>query len=1186
MKLLPIVLLDLVLVAVLLLSPANCEVYYVTPDAAACPHGASPCLTLQEYVNNSSKFLPANLADIEFRFLSGEHSLSKPFVVQGGSRLTFRSANVASVWDSLDVRVKCKNGSYFHFDVATSLLIQGVEFRECGGGVRKGAFTLEVVQDLNVQDVEFVNSNFADIFASDSRGWYNMSNIVGKSMSNHSLGSHIHVEALTTFRVNLINVSLFTNSVDAIVISSNKYDNVSSVTLKNVTTTGNTMHCSVNLGVSFPIAVFGCNFSAHGSVSLCVNTSVSISVANSSFSGSKTGLELVLNPTKGESANQAATAFSNSTVDNCSFSNDGGPGALLITGPVNSNSVVKLINLDFMDNNSTTEFNIISGIVILVDLPLAEIRGLHFTNNRGTPLLLINTTMYAFGENLFIANRAVEGGGIAGSTLVLHNDSVMVFRDNLASNVGGAWYISSEDITLYPLGSNPACFISIYLPHTSPLDLNTLNVSVRFINNTARNGGNVLYGGNIDLCEFDDVSRSTFRYGSDLFSEESIFTYEPKSDWSRLASAPTRVCLCEHGVPNCTRYLYMQGTLYPGQSFPISVVTVGQQFGVVNGTVFGQLLPLANQSSSELDSLQRSQRVGQPECTSLNYSVRSQHPTETIVLTTSIVAVRFFDSPLDRSIIQNYTTFGHISHQLLSMPVFINISLLNCPLGFVLSEELLQCVCDPTIARNGLTCDIDIDNGTVERYGKVWVSFLTNRSTGQEGVVASRQCPNDYCIEAIQHVKLSDPDVQCNFNRSGILCGGCSPGLSLALGSDQCLKCSNVYIALFIPFAVSGVLLVLLIHVLDLTVAVGTINGLIFYANIVKSYELFFFVPGQTNILTVFISWVNLDLGIETCFFNGLDGYTKTWLQFAFPLYLWVLAGLIVFLSRFRKFAKVFAGNAVPVLATMFLLSFNKLFQIAITAHAFSFVTLDLPDGSTLTAWEFDANVLYLSGRHILLFVTSMLIFVLTGLPYLLVLLFYQCLLRVNHKRGCRWVFKLKPFFDANCGHLKDKHLYWVGVMLLARAALLLILVVMSSDGALISVAAVSTFLIVYSDSFMGHVYKHWMLSLLESSFFANLTILSVATYYAKLTRSSQAPVIYTSISIAFLEFAGIVCYHCYKRASTVLGIIRERIRHDYTEISGVDQLLDPSSTDHEVTHSEVHVRTAAVAFREPLLEN
>ena len=112
---------------------------------------------------------------------------------------------------------------------------------------------------------------------------------------------------------------------------------------------------------------------------------------------------------------------------------------------------------------------------------------------------------------------------------------------------------------------------------------------------------------------------------------------------------------------------------------------------------------------------------------------------------------------------------------------------------------------------------------------------------GTETVAASQYCPRNYCkVESIQ-LTLQDnasnrPDSQCNYRHSGILRGGCQPGLSLALGSEQCLHCSNVYIHLFyiVPFALAGVLLVLLIKLLNFTVSHGVINGLIFYAITLK----------------------------------------------------------------------------------------------------------------------------------------------------------------------------------------------------------------------------------------------------------------------------------------------------------------------------------------------------------------
>ena len=72
-------------------------------------------------------------------------------------------------------------------------------------------------------------------------------------------------------------------------------------------------------------------------------------------------------------------------------------------------------------------------------------------------------------------------------------------------------------------------------------------------------------------------------------------------------------------------------------------------------------------------------------------------------------------------------------------------------------------------------------------------------------------------------------------------------------------------------------------------------------------------------------------LGIETCFYNGLDAYVKTWLQFVFTLYIWFLVITIIVLSNYYTLAARLSGNAVQVLATLFLLSYAKLLRIIIT---------------------------------------------------------------------------------------------------------------------------------------------------------------------------------------------------------------------------------------------------------------
>ena len=133
---------------------------------------------------------------------------------------------------------------------------------------------------------------------------------------------------------------------------------------------------------------------------------------------------------------------------------------------------------------------------------------------------------------------------------------------------------------------------------------------------------------------------------------------------------------------------------------------------------------------------------------------------------------------------------------------------------------------------------------------------------------------------------MNETDKQCAYDRTGLLCGGCQSELSLVLGSSQCKQCSNSCLSLLIVFAVAGIALVVLLLACNLTVAMGTINGLIFYANIIAVDRSVFFPSGDTNILTVFIAWLNLDLGIESCFYDGMEAYGRMWLQFVLIPYI------------------------------------------------------------------------------------------------------------------------------------------------------------------------------------------------------------------------------------------------------------------------------------------------------------
>ena len=157
-------------------------------------------------------------------------------------------------------------------------------------------------------------------------------------------------------------------------------------------------------------------------------------------------------------------------------------------------------------------------------------------------------------------------------------------------------------------------------------------------------------------------------------------------------------------------------------------------------------------------------------------------------------------------------------------------------------------------------------------------------------------------------------------------------------------------------------------YILNLTVATGTINGLVFYANIVQASQGSFGVSAYGNRITsVFIAWLNLDFGFETCLYNGLDVYTKTFLQCLLPVYIWVLVAVIIISSHYSTtMARLSGRNAVPVLATLFLLSYVKIIRAIIITISFTLMYWE--NNSSLVAWFYDGNIQFLRGKHLILF--------------------------------------------------------------------------------------------------------------------------------------------------------------------------------------------------------------------------
>ena len=715
--------------------------------------------------------------------------------------------------------------------------------------------------------------------------------------------------------------------------------------------------------------------------------------------------------------------------------------------------------------------------------------------------ILSNTTVYwenncaYLGGAIYINDKFDTHGGAFQykSAFSILPNTTMFWENNRASR-GGAIYVQDASPLIYCTSvatclQKEKCFFQLPGQNLS----NGVDVQLVFKNNSADVAGSVLYGGAVDNCKLT---------GLDSYSSGEVFDMivdiDDDNTNSNISSIPFGICRCENNYTDCSKSIYK--FLYPGETFPVSVAAVGQRNGIVPGTVRSTI-----DSGATLQRLQYVQEVN--TCTTLDYTV--------FTLSHSVRLALYADGPC--------STSSDV------LDIWLTIKQ-TCPPGFNRSELSDSCICEERLRKYTNQCNIT--NGlrliTRESDEDFWVGY----DNISDGLILHPHCPFDYCVSKTVSIPLNDTNVQCAHNRSGLLCGACKENYSLVLGTFQCKQCTNSHLALLIPFAVMGVALVFLLLVCKLTVATGTLSGVLFYANIVGVNRTIFLPVESTDAFSVFIAWLNLDFGIETCFFDGMDAYSKTWLQFVFPLYVWLLVGLMIVISHFsRRFAKLLGNNPVSVLATLILFSYTKILRTLIAAINITY--LEYPTYNK-GVWLYDANIDYLSGKHIPLFLVTVLVFLVLFLPYTLLLVFGQWLQAISHLRLFSWInsARLKPFMDSYHAPYKAKHRYWPGLLLVLRFVLFLVFALNPQQDPSISLLSilVGTGMLMVWAWVSGGIYRNSCLDALEGSFVLNLILLVGATSYINHSKGDQLAVGYTSVSIALVTLIGILAYHIFQQ--------------------------------------------------------
>ena len=422
----------------------------------------------------------------------------------------------------------------------------------------------------------------------------------------------------------------------------------------------------------------------------------------------------------------------------------------------------------------------------------------------------------------------------------------------------------------------------------------------------------------------------------------------------------------------------------------------------------------------------------------------------------------------------------------------------------------------------------------------------------------------------------------------------CMPGLSRSLGSSRCITCPKRwylnFAGLLVAAFVAGIVFVVLMLALNLTVAVGTLNGILFYANIVAAIrDAYFPLSSTPNFATVIISWLNLDIGFDVCAYEGMTIAAKVVLQLVFPAYVVVLVIVIIIVGEYSsKFAKIVGkGNPVAVLATMILISFTKLLKAVIGSITLLYVQPAYGSRNVDPTNLYASNPGFTATGKALL-VISPLVGVLC-LLYTALVFFWKWLVRYQNKIIFRWVRyqKLHHFMEPYHAPYETDYRYWTGLLLIIRIILFSVSAInFSRDPRVdfVSTVFVVGCLILFKGVVAKRIYKNVLIDVMETVIYFNLVFIAAFTWYSLDFGGNQVAVAYISVVIIFALLLAVIVYHlvrftCLYKLSfgkkSLQGITNElaeknQVQENEEELDEVDGVLMQRAKPKYVSYSVV----------------
>ena len=496
-----------------------------------------------------------------------------------------------------------------------------------------------------------------------------------------------------------------------------------------------------------------------------------------------------------------------------------------------------------------------------------------FINNDGTALVLDSSTFNVLGNVTFEGNTGERGGAVAlygGSWFHLNAKSFLLFIKNNATIKGGAIYFQYSGAQRLGFQTTKLSTKECFFRYENQvlLDPTEWDCKVIFIDNMAPDAsGNSIFASSLQTCRTTDeaLMNNNALEWRDVFQYISTFN----QSYPEIATSTVNITADPKNW-----------NVHPSVPFSPKVSLIDEKGNSVFGTIKVNLSPNVASGHS---------------------NVSLDPPNNIFLIKDEIHDMKVIGKENSDFSVNLMTTDGQ-----LSKTNTVKVHIKNCPPGYHQDKDSKVCSCMEELK-------------AITRCGDNFTAYLLIGYWGhrnKHGVFEAFKCPRNYCncskkVGRIHHYECPFNKITCTENRQGVLCGNCSYGYSVLLGTEKCEICSNYYLFLLIPILIVSSVFVLVVFYFNFDAFSGYLNAFLY------SYQSVDTVLPEVVSLDPFIGVVigvlclsGTGNTIGVCLWDGLTDLQKLGFNLGVPLYI-LLFTVLVGTCWSRNLLPRSSGNAI-----------------------------------------------------------------------------------------------------------------------------------------------------------------------------------------------------------------------------------------------------------------------------------